>query len=190
LLPGLDGTGDLFAPLIPHLEPEFELSVVEYSTQDSLADLVETALAQLPNKRNISLIAESFSGPVAISILAQGGALFGPSVLCATFTKSPYRYLAKLAKRLPVSMWDLDSIKEALNNSSLNYQSTGNIKCDFMFSSIFNRLRRSKMAAHPCAADVEVSPAAHDRYAQEDSGCDSIPSPPICGPGTGLFYCN
>ena len=45
-------------------------------------------------------------------------------------------------------------IKEALNNSSLNYQSTGNIKCDFLFPSIFNRLRRSKMTAHPCAAET------------------------------------
>ncbi len=42
--------------------------------------------------------------------------------------------------------------KEALNNSSLNSQDTGNIKCDYLFPLIFNRLKRSKMAARPCAA--------------------------------------
>ena len=119
----------MFAPLIPHLEPEFELSVVEYSTQKSLADLVDSALAQLPNKRNISLIAESFSGPVAISILAQEGALFGASVLCATFTKSPHRYLARLAQRLPVSMWDLHSIHRiALDLFGINKSTPANIR--------------------------------------------------------------
>jgi len=44
--------------------------------------------------------------------------------------------------------------KEALNNSSVNYQSTGNIKCDFLFPFIFNRLTRLKMAAHPCPAET------------------------------------
>ena len=43
--------------------------------------------------------------------------------------------------------------KEALNNSSLNYQSTGNVKCDFPFPLIFNRLRRWKMAARPWTAE-------------------------------------
>jgi hypothetical protein len=41
---------------------------------------------------------------------------------------------------------------EALNNSSLNYQSTGNKKCDFLFPSIFNRLGRLKMEVRPCTA--------------------------------------
>ncbi|MGB5277901.1 MAG: hypothetical protein WBP02_12085, partial [Gammaproteobacteria bacterium] len=44
--------------------------------------------------------------------------------------------------------------KEAPNNSSVNYQSKGNIKCDFLFPFIFNRLTRLKMAAHPCAAET------------------------------------
>ena len=48
----------------------------------------------------------------------------------------------------------LHLLKEALNNSSLNYQSTGNTKCDFPFPFIFNRLRRLNMAALPCAAET------------------------------------
>jgi hypothetical protein len=56
---------------------------------------------------------------------------------------------------------------EALNNSSLNYQSKGNIKCDFLFPFIFNRLRRMALnlsrygllleemwAARPCTAET------------------------------------
>ncbi len=49
---------------------------------------------------------------------------------------------------------DCNYIKETLNNSSVNYQSTGNIQCDFLFPLIFNRLTRFKMAAHPCAAET------------------------------------
>ena len=46
-----------------------------------------------------------------------------------------------------------DLFEEALNKSSLNYQGTGNKKRDYLFSFIFNRSRRLKMAAHPGAAE-------------------------------------
>ncbi|OGT29493.1 MAG: hypothetical protein A2W28_11645 [Gammaproteobacteria bacterium RBG_16_51_14] len=45
-----------------------------------------------------------------------------------------------------------DNIKEALNNSSMNYQGTKNKKCDFCFSHIINALLALIMATHPCVA--------------------------------------
>lgn len=47
-----------------------------------------------------------------------------------------------------------DLFQEALNHSSLNYQSTENTKSDFLFSFIFNRSRRLKMAVHPGVAET------------------------------------
>jgi len=129
LLPGLDGTGELFEPIIPYLEHKFEISIIAYSSQHSFLKLVEYARSQLPSNNNISLVAESFSGPVAISMLAQDNVSFGPSVLCATFTKSPYKLLADLAKHLPESVYDLDSINQiALDLFGINKTTTKDVR--------------------------------------------------------------
>jgi hypothetical protein len=45
-------------------------------------------------------------------------------------------------------------IKEALINSSMNFQSTKWMKCDFTHFFIFNGLQPPKMAAHPCTAET------------------------------------
>ncbi len=44
-------------------------------------------------------------------------------------------------------------IEEALNNSSMNSQSTKWIKCDFIHFFIFNGLTPSKMVARACATE-------------------------------------
>jgi len=45
-------------------------------------------------------------------MLAQDDVHFGPSVLCATFTKSPYKLLADLARHLPESVFNHDTINQ------------------------------------------------------------------------------
>lgn len=91
LLPGMDGTGELFAPILSELEPNFCCEVISYSTQEELSysELINFVRSQFPQTTPWILLAESFSGPVAL------GALNGfdnPPVallLCATFVKSP-----------------------------------------------------------------------------------------------------
>jgi len=60
--------------------------------------------------------------------------------------------------KILVSQWILKNLsftlKEALINSSMNYQSTKKIKYDFTFFFIFNGLPALNMAAHPCAAET------------------------------------
>jgi len=111
-MPGLDGTGRLFAPIIPLLEAHFELVVVTYPDLDSFADYVDCAQDQLPATPGFSLLAESFSGPVAMALMAQRPDLIGPSVLCATFARSPLAALTRMANYVPEQMFSIGALNE------------------------------------------------------------------------------
>jgi pimeloyl-[acyl-carrier protein] methyl ester esterase len=91
LLPGLDGTGDLFAPLIPMIPAEHRIRIISYPTDqplsyDDLHSLMETKLA---SDTATILIAESFSGPLAIRYAAAHPDRVSALILCATFIRSP-----------------------------------------------------------------------------------------------------
>jgi pimeloyl-ACP methyl ester carboxylesterase len=91
LLPGLDGTGDLFDRLVPRLAPELRVKVVRYPHDPSLGyagycELVRSEIGSRP----IFLLGESFSGPVAIRVATRLGAQVKGLVLAATFVKSPW----------------------------------------------------------------------------------------------------
>jgi thioesterase domain-containing protein len=72
LLPGMDGTGELFAPFLAALGPDQAVVVVRYPTDRELgyAELEQVARAALPVDQPFILLGESFSGPVAICRLA------------------------------------------------------------------------------------------------------------------------
>jgi len=74
---------------------------VRYIQERTFDDYVESAFDQLPQSCSISLVAESFSGPIAISMLAKKQREFGASVLSATFCKSPLPLLSQFSKHLP-----------------------------------------------------------------------------------------
>ena len=112
LMPGLDGTGKLFAPIIPLLEPHFELSIVTYPDLDSFSDYVDCAQNQLPATPGFSLVAESFSGPVALALMAQRPGEIGPSVLSATFARSPLPALTRMASYVPEQIFSIGALNE------------------------------------------------------------------------------
>ena len=88
LLPGLDGTGQLFRPFMELCPPGFRLTVVNYPADRivPLQELLQTLQQGLPNGRWL-LLAESFSGPLAILLAAaQPTGLVG-LVLIATAAK-------------------------------------------------------------------------------------------------------
>jgi len=114
LMPGFEGNGKLFAPLIPWLEPHFSLRVLKYPDLKSFDDYIDCAQNQLPAEPGYSLLAESFSGPVAIALLAQRPGLIGPSVLCSTFARSPLAMLTKLANHVPQQMFSVGTLSEYL----------------------------------------------------------------------------
>ncbi|MBS0250564.1 MAG: alpha/beta hydrolase [Proteobacteria bacterium] len=91
LLPGLDGTGDLFDRLAARLASDLAVTVVRYPQDPSLgyagyAEIVRNVIG----KRPVFLLGESFSGPVAVRVATQLGRQVQGVVLVATFVKNPW----------------------------------------------------------------------------------------------------
>lgn len=107
LLPGLDGTGKLFAQLLNALDLRVSAQVVPYPKDvplnyDELEALVRGVL---PTDRPFVLLGESFSGPIAIRIAARPPAGLVGLILCVTFASNPFPWLAwarPLAELLPL----------------------------------------------------------------------------------------
>lgn len=104
LLPGFDGTGELFRPLQAALDKTIATRVCRYTTEESFDDYVETAAAMLPPE-NAVLLAESFSGPVALALMAKYPGRIVCAVLCATFAVSPFLPVTRVARVLPTSIF-------------------------------------------------------------------------------------
>lgn len=102
LLPGMDGTGELFAPLLKELPPWLETRVVRYPPRPmGYPELLAVVKSALPTDRPYCLLAESFSGPLGIEIAAQAPSHLKKLVLCCTFAKNPRPALATLGPLLP-----------------------------------------------------------------------------------------
>jgi pimeloyl-ACP methyl ester carboxylesterase len=106
LLPGFDGTGELFGPLVAALSPRHPTTVIRYRDERTFDDYVNTVSAALP-EHGATLIAESFSGPVALAVMARHPNKIQRAVLCATFVEGPFRRLTKLARFVPTAMFGL-----------------------------------------------------------------------------------
>ena len=91
LLPGMDGTGDLFRPLVEALDPSLSSSIVRYPRHEPLSydQLTQVAAAALPADRQYCLVAESFSGPIALRLAALRPVGLRALVLAASFASSP-----------------------------------------------------------------------------------------------------
>jgi pimeloyl-ACP methyl ester carboxylesterase len=90
LLPGIDGSGALYAPLVAAGPRAFRPELVSYPPDaplgyDELAALVRPRLAGGP----FALLAESFSGPLAVRLAAERPAGLVALVLAATFLHAP-----------------------------------------------------------------------------------------------------
>jgi len=96
LLPGMDGTGDLFAPFVAAYAGPTK--VVRYPPSEFLGyqELEEVVQAQLPDGPYV-LLGESFSGPLAISLAAERPHNLLALVLCASFARNPRPALGPLS---------------------------------------------------------------------------------------------
>ena len=84
LLPGLDGTGDLFQPLVDTAPPDVRPLVVKLPHLGSYADLLDAIRDQLPDGRFI-ILGESFSGPLALQIARELPERVTAVILCNSF---------------------------------------------------------------------------------------------------------
>lgn len=104
LLPGLDGTGDFFQPLLEALGDRVRTRVVRYPL-DGAYDYPtcrELVRAALPADAPYVLLGESFSGPIAISLAAEAPKGLAGIILCATFATNPRPRLAFIRHLLPL----------------------------------------------------------------------------------------
>ena len=97
LLPGLDGTGLLFRPLLEVLPPSLPAQVVAYPPDQQLGyeALLPRVLAALPADGPFMLLGESFSGPLALMAAARRPAGLVGVVLCASFARCPHSWLPR-----------------------------------------------------------------------------------------------
>lgn len=102
LLPGLDGTGKLFQPFISALPHDVRRQVVVYppAKRWSVNEHAQFVANRLPQGR-IVLLAESFSGLVALALLASSVTSVEAIVFCASFAEPPRPWLLGLARRVP-----------------------------------------------------------------------------------------
>jgi pimeloyl-[acyl-carrier protein] methyl ester esterase len=103
-LPGLDGTGLSYGPLGEVMPENARVTVVHYPADQKLSfgELVQCTYEQLPRNKPLILIAESFSGPIAISLASSFPSHIKGIVFCATFMKFARPFLLATAKYLPL----------------------------------------------------------------------------------------
>lgn len=103
LLPGLDGTGMLFRPLLAALPAEIRPKVIAYPADRvlSLAEHAEFVARHLP-REDVVVLAESFSGLVALSLLAMKKPRIKRVLFVASFAEPPRPFLLSFA---PLLRW-------------------------------------------------------------------------------------
>ena len=101
LLPGLDGTGRLFAPLLAELPSWIEPLVLAYPAEPlGYADLVERLFPRLPTDRPFFILGESFGGPLALMLATRSPPGLQGVVLVCTFVRYPSFLPRAIARRL------------------------------------------------------------------------------------------
>jgi pimeloyl-[acyl-carrier protein] methyl ester esterase len=115
LLPGLDGTGELFEPLIRCLSPAISPQVISYPFEPmmSIDELVYFVESQLPEKE-FALLAESFSGLVALRLLPKISSRLTCVIFVGSFASPPKYFLLKLIHFLPFLLFFVKYIPKKL----------------------------------------------------------------------------
>src|SRR5262245_8170858 len=102
VLPGLDGTGKLLAPFMEALPREAQAMVIAYPP-DRILSLLEHAKwvsDHLPSGESV-LLAESFSGLVALTLLATAPSRLRSIIFVGAFAEPPKPFLSRMGPILP-----------------------------------------------------------------------------------------
>ncbi len=97
LLPGMDGTGELFGPLIEALGTDVATVVVRYPDRPlRYSEHEAIARDNLPKDRPFVLLGESYSGPIAVSLAAAAPPGLLGYVLSTSFVVCPRPILKRI----------------------------------------------------------------------------------------------
>jgi len=117
LLPGLDGSGRLFKPLLLAGPRGFAPRVVPLPADAprSYDEYLEVLRAALPRRGSWALLAESFSGPLAVRLAAERPRGLTRLALVATFLHRPLQpWLAPLAPLVGQAMFTFPLLPPAI----------------------------------------------------------------------------
>lgn len=126
-MPGIDGTGTFFEPLVHALPPDTPVSVITYpqNTVLSLEDHARFAAKHFPSD-NVVVVAESFSGLVGLELLHLRPREVKGIVFSAAFAEPLHRVLIRGLSLIP----GIESVVKKLPVSLLGY---------FLFGPFFNK---------------------------------------------------
>jgi len=102
LLPGLDGTGNLFAPLIPELPRTLNVITAAYPSERFLTypELVSWLSELVPRDGPFAILGESYGSILAVKFAATHPSNLTGVILCAGFISNPVRKWGPLPKLL------------------------------------------------------------------------------------------
>lgn len=115
MLPGLDGTGLLFEPFVAALPSDVRVHMVAYPTDTRLSIREHAALVakDLP-AGPVILLAESFSGLIALTLLREFQVSVHKVIFLASFAKSPRMLLRFLSPLIPAFAGIVQAVPESL----------------------------------------------------------------------------
>jgi pimeloyl-ACP methyl ester carboxylesterase len=133
LLPGMDGTGELFKPLLESLSSDLPATCIAYPTHEAWGyhELLGFVRQQLPRDESFVLLGESFSGPLALQIAANPPENLRALILVCTFQSHPrpilsaFSFPAKIALQMTPPQWLISSL---LTNGCEDLQITGQVQ--------------------------------------------------------------
>jgi len=116
LLPGLDGTGSLFASFCHALSECFTPTVVSYPGDKLLnyQQLIPRIREVMPWEQSHILVAESFAGPLALQFAAAQPEHVKAIVLVASFVRNPIHPLLEWARFLVKDSWLQKPLPESM----------------------------------------------------------------------------
>jgi pimeloyl-ACP methyl ester carboxylesterase len=175
LLPGLDGTGSLFAPLLGHLPETLTPVVVKYPPDQVLyyEQLFPYIREVMPWNEPYILLAESFSGPLAIKFAAEQPENIHAVVLASAFFSKIDAPDASWTSFFTKEKW----FERATPDSAIKQLVTGGICESSLLSSIKQAIHTVKpeVLAHRVRLMVEID---------YSSALEELRAPLLCLAGT------
>lgn len=100
-LPGLDGSGAFFEPFLKVLPEGVEPEPIAFPAEEKWGydELFEWLRGKLPKQEPFLIVAESFSGPLAVRLAAAEPTGMVGAVVCASFVRHPW---PRFLRHLPV----------------------------------------------------------------------------------------
>lgn len=105
LIPGLDGTGEFFKPLLDvYGRDTAQLIPLPQEGPQDYAALTEYVAQRLPVDGDYVLLGESFGGPIVANLALRGQRRMKGAVFVASFLSSPAWWATTLGLALPLKM--------------------------------------------------------------------------------------